>query len=92
MVNAMDDEAFQTLDAINRGRKPRLVGADPWLAAFNDIGWVEKSKTGFILTAAGRRALKERALEHWRGDHACPVREGLRTGLHSWGGLGNAPT
>ena len=58
----MDAEAFAVLEAISRGARADQGGAR-WVEAFKTIRWVVEGVNGPILTAEGRRARDQMALE-----------------------------
>jgi len=63
MAGSMDGEAFIVLEAISRGDRAEGPDTQRWIEAFKTIRWVVDSQDGPKLTAEGRRAREQMAME-----------------------------
>ena len=63
MPARMDADAFVVLEAVARGVRADGPDSDRWIEAFKTIRWVVEGLDGPMLTAEGRRARDEMALE-----------------------------
>lgn len=63
MPGSKDADAFVVLEALGRGARAEGPDTQRWIEAFKTIRWVVESRDGPILTAEGRRARDQMALE-----------------------------
>ncbi|HZC17863.1 MAG TPA: hypothetical protein VE309_13985 [Caulobacteraceae bacterium] len=61
--HAMDREAYQVLEALGRGAHDELEGRERWVEAFKTIRWAVDTDIGPVLTAEGRHARDQLAVE-----------------------------
>jgi hypothetical protein len=59
----MNEDAFVVLEALGRGARARTSDDRRWIEAFKTIRWVVEGENGPILTAEGRRARDQMALD-----------------------------
>jgi hypothetical protein len=58
----MANDAYQVLEAIDRGSVDKLSDHDHWVEAMKTIRWVVQTQSGLALTSDGRGALDEMKL------------------------------
>ena len=69
----MHADAFAVLEAISRGARADDPESQRWIEAFKTIRWAVDGREGPVLTAEGRRARDQMALERRGQVMAAPL-------------------
>jgi hypothetical protein len=59
----MNDDAYQALQLIERGRTVELTGFERWVEAFRTMRWAAQTQDGWRLTGDGEEALRRATAE-----------------------------